>query len=66
MTETQISEAVEAMWARWYGSGEHEMARGWWGRDGMRVLFVRLSRERVRELADRIRTEHMQDEAGND
>ena len=62
----RVAALVEGLWARWYGSGEHEMARGWWDRDGMRVLFVRLSREKVREIADHIRTEHMQEEDGND
>ena len=61
MTETQISQAIEALWSRWYESGDNDGARGWW-RTRNRLQLV--TRARVRVLAWHIACEH--DDAEDD
>jgi hypothetical protein len=61
MTETQISEAIEALWLRWLRSGEHDGARGW---QRTRNTLQPVTRARVRVLAWHIACEH--DDAEDD
>ena len=55
MTETQISQAIEALWSRWYESGDNDGTRGWW-LTTHRLKLV--SREKIRDLAEYIACEH--------
>ena len=66
MTETQISQTIEALWSRWYESGDNDGARGWWlTTHRLKLVILRLlSREKVRELAWHIACEH--DDAEDD
>jgi hypothetical protein len=63
MTETQISQVIEALWSRWYESGEHDGARGW---QRTRNTLQLVTRARVRVLAWHIACEHDDAEEDDD
>jgi hypothetical protein len=57
----QISQVIEALWSRWYESGDNDGARGW---QRTRNTLQLVTRARVRVLAWHIACEH--DDAEDD